>query len=220
MGYSRGATCVLLCTALAGCGESVEPCAAGEELGPDGRCRSQASACPDGTVADDGGCVPVGCAPGSWIGDDGSCLAAGVQRVCAPGTLPDLDGVCSDAGVPQAACPDGFVAADGACRGVVPEELCADGLMAVPGESACRPIVGCGAGTWGDIPVEADTEYVDGSFGGASDGSSEAPWTSLQDAVDVATPGAIVAVAEGEYEPVRIETQKAVRLWGAVRRRW
>ena len=40
------------------------------------------------------------------------------------------------------------------------------GLMAVPGDAACRPVMPCGAGRWGDIAVDATTEYVDGAYTG------------------------------------------------------
>jgi hypothetical protein len=87
--------------------------------------------------------------------------------------------------------------------------------MALPGDRACRPVGPCGAGTWGAIPVEASTQHVDGTYlGGGSDGSATKPWTTIQDAVDAAASGAIVAVAAGTYaENVRF-LGKSVRLWG------
>ena len=105
-------------------------------------------------------------------------------------------------------------AGDG-CEPVLPEGPCPAGLLAVPGESSCREIMACGAGKWGDIPLEPGAQYVDGSYaGGDSDGSEAKPWTSIQAAVDAAADGALVAVAEGTYaEPVLIQ-QRIVRLWG------
>lgn len=86
--------------------------------------------------------------------------------------------------------------------------------MAVPGESECRPVAPCADGTWGDIPVEPDTQFVDAAYGGgASDGSADRPWTSIPMALDAAAPGAIVAVAAGTY-PGSLVVQKPVRLWG------
>ena len=36
--------------------------------------------------------------------------------------------------------------------------------MALPGETECREIMTCGAGRWGDIPLDATTVYVDWSY--------------------------------------------------------
>jgi hypothetical protein len=55
-----------------------------------------------------------------------------------------------------------------------------------------------GAAPWGDIPVESDTEHVDASYsGGNSDGSSAAPWTTIQAGVD-AGDGLMVISYEGQ----------------------
>ena len=100
------------------------------------------------------------------------------------------------------------------CVPVLPSEPCGDGLMAVPGETECREVAPCPEGQWGDIPVDGTTLFVDESFMGTSDGSAMAPFTSIQDAVDASTPGAIVAIADGVYsESVSVATH-AVRLWG------
>src|SRR6185436_10488706 len=108
----------------------------------------------------------------------------------------------------------GLCASEVGCAADLPA-TCPPGSLAVPGDAACREIAPCGTGTWGDIPVEASTEHVDASYvGGASDGTSAKPWTTIQEAVDAAAPGAIVAVAAGSYaEDVRIDG-KALRLWG------
>jgi hypothetical protein len=87
--------------------------------------------------------------------------------------------------------------------------------MAVPGETACREVAPCAPGTWGDIPVDGSTEYVDGAYGGAdSDGTAAHPWTAIQQGVDAAAPGAIVAIAEGSYNEEVVIQGKAVRLRG------
>jgi len=126
------------------------------------------------------------------------------------------DGACWRPGVPEDGCGTGFVH-DGeyGCEPVLPIESCPPGLMAVPGESECRAIMACGDGPWGEIPVDATTVYVDGSFtGGGSDGSEAQPFTTIGDAVAAATPGALIAVAEGSYvESVTVQG-KPVRLWG------
>jgi hypothetical protein len=73
----------------------------------------------------------------------------------------------------------------------------------------------CASGTWGDIPIEPDTEHVDASYtGGASDGSAAAPWITVQAGIDAALPGAIVAVAAGSYVEDVLVLGKSVRLWG------
>lgn len=141
------------------------------------------------------------CQPGEYVADDGTRTAAGLDpnRVCEPGELETPDG-CVPAGVPEDACGVGFVHdGDGGCMPVLPSERCAFGTMAIPGESACRAVGDCGAGSWGDIPVGADTQFVDASFQGTSDGSEAAPWTRINDAHAAADAGAIVAVAAGRY---------------------
>lgn len=85
--------------------------------------------------------------------------------------------------------------------------------MALPGETTCRPVASCGQGTWGDIPVDATTQYVDPSYtGGASDGSASAPWISLDAALAAASTGDLIALATGTY-PAAIQ-QQCVRIWG------
>jgi len=162
---------------------------------------------------------PGDCAPGEWLRDDGVCVPAGLppDMPCPPGEWQrEEDGACIPAGIPPDGCGVGFVHdGDRGCEPILPEGPCPEGLMAVPGERSCREVAPCAPGSWGDVPIEPDTEYVDASYtGGASDGSASAPWTSIQAGVDAALAGAIVAVAGGSYvEDVRIE-DKSVRLWG------
>ena len=131
---------------------------------------------------------------------------------CAPGEAP-LDGGCRPAGV--LTCAEGFVLEDAGCHANLPADPCPRGTMAVPGQTSCAPVAPCPSGRWGDIPVDATTQYVDGAYtGGANDGSATNPWTSVQAGIAAAAPGAIVAVAAGSYgEDVSIFA-KAVRLWG------
>jgi hypothetical protein len=161
--------------------------------------------------------APAGCAPGEQR-DDGTCWAAGLpaDMLCLPGEWADEAGTCFPAGVPPDGCGDGFSHdGDRGCIASLPAGACPKGLMAVPGETACREIAACGSGAWGDIPIDADTEHVDASYLGVdSDGSPDKPWTTIQAAVDVSAAGAIVAIAEGSYaEDVLIEGS-SVRLWG------
>jgi len=86
--------------------------------------------------------------------------------------------------------------------------------MAVPGDRSCRPVMPCGAGTWGDIPIDASTIHVDGSYaGGGSDGSIDKPWTTISDAVAAAPSGGLVAVAAGSYAE-SVTLTKTIQLWG------
>lgn len=126
------------------------------------------------------------------------------------------DGTCVRPGIPVDGCAEGFVH-DGAygCEPILPPEPCPPGLIAVPGEDACRPVMHCGEGKWGDIAVESNTQYVDESYaGGDSDGSDARPWTTITAAYAAAAPGALVAIAAGIYHEDVVITGKRVRLHG------
>jgi len=158
---------------------------------------------------------PESCLPGELALDDGRCLAAGQQESgCAAGEVALESGGCRPAGI--AACGEGFAADErGGCTALLPAAPCAAGSFAVPGETTCHEVAPCAAGTWGDIPVSGTTEFVDAAYtGGASDGTPQNPWTTIQDAVDAAVPGAVVAIAQGSYAGDILITGKAVRLWG------
>jgi hypothetical protein len=152
-------------------------------------------------AAEDGGdTASSGCAPGERLGGDGRCQAPGVPpSSCGTGFQPD---------------------ARGGCAAIMPSDPCPAGRMAVPGDTACRDVAPCADGTWGDIPVEADTQYVDASFAGTSDGTSKAPWKTIGSAVAAANSHAIVAVAAGSYAESVVLGSKAgigtkpIRLWG------
>jgi len=150
---------------------------------------------------------------------DGRCQPPGLplDMPCPPGEAPLPDGACQSAGVPPSQCGEGFEAnGKGGCRPILPPKFCPDGLMAIPGETACHEVAPCGDGTWGDIPVEASTQFVDSSYAaGGSDGTQAKPWKTIQEGIDAATDGAIVAVAQGSYaENVEIAAGNPVRLWG------
>jgi Protein of unknown function (DUF1565) len=122
---------------------------------------------------------------------------------------------CVPPGIPVGDCGEGFVhdGVDG-CEPVLPAAACADGLMAVPGDEACLPVMVCGEGPWGDIPVDDDTVFVDGDYaGGSSDGSAAMPFTTIGSAVAAAAEGALIAVGAGTYAE-DVELSKPVRLWG------
>ena len=138
---------------------------------------------------------------------------------CGPGASLLDDGTCLSAGVPPEACGAGFVSDEGGgCAPVLPAEPCGEGTMALPGETACRAIAPCGEAPWGDIPVEDDTQFVDGAHAGTdADGTPERPWSKVSEGIAAAAPGAIVAVAAGSYvEDFQIANAAggAVRIWG------
>ena len=146
---------------------------------------------------------------------EGSCIDAGLPTGgCGPGSWDD-QGSCQEAGIPASACAEGFVAdGDHGCAAVLPDEVCPSGTMATPGETACHELAPCGDPPWGLIPVESDSLYVDASYvGGDSDGSAAKPWTTVQQALVAAPPGALVAVAAGSY-PGPMTIDQPVRLWG------
>ncbi|WP_437758974.1 right-handed parallel beta-helix repeat-containing protein [Sorangium sp. So ce1389] len=149
---------------------------------------------------------------------DGKCQSVGLpsNMQCLPGELQLESGSCQPSGVPPNACGEGFVAfGHGRCGVLLPQEVCPKGRMAIPGETNCREVALCGDGPWGEIPVEANTQFVDVAYAaGDSNGTAARPWTTIQKGIDEAEDGAIVAVAAGSYfEDVVIE-DKAVRLWG------
>jgi hypothetical protein len=134
---------------------------------------------------------------------------------CEPGTLEQEDGSCLAAGVPEDGCGEGFEHdGDAGCAPILPaDDDCAPGMTALPGDRACRLLRPCPTEPWGDIPVEPDTLYVDAAFTGTPDGSVDAPFVSIQEAIDAASPGVIVAVAAGTYAEELIVDQP-IRLWG------
>ena len=153
-----------------------------------------------------------------------ACGADDAPAVIAPASQSDgchapevalADGSCIRPGVPQDGCAAGFVhdAAYG-CDPLLPADPCPTGKMALPGETACRAVMPCGPGKWGDIPVAASTVYVDASFSGASDGSAAKPFPTVAKGYAAAAGGAIVAIAAGSYAEDVVVNGKPVRLWG------
>src|SRR5690606_20936606 len=115
----------------------------------------------------------------------------------------------------ETGCAAGFAHdGEGGCVAILPAEACSAGQLALPGETSCHDVAPCGSGTWGSIPVEASTVYVDGSYaGGNGNGTLQQPFTSVQAALQAAAPGAIVAIAAGTYDE-SLTLSKPVRLWG------
>jgi hypothetical protein len=158
--------------------------------------------------------APVACVAGELPMPEGGCKAAGLPKDmrCAPGEVETDDGGCRPPG--PSSCAPGFVPHEDGCTPVLPESPCAPGSMAIVGETRCREVAPCAPGTWGDIVVNSLTEFVDGSYvGGQSDGSAMHPWTTVQEAVNAAAPGATVAIAAGTYTE-NVVVDEVMRLWG------
>ncbi|WP_437621938.1 right-handed parallel beta-helix repeat-containing protein [Sorangium sp. So ce1151] len=147
--------------------------------------------------------------------DGGAGTDAGPTFPCPPGAV-EVGAGCELAGVPPGRCGSGF-ASDGAqgCVPVLPEEAGPPGQMAIPGEAAWREVAPCGTGPWGGAPIDETTEFVDAAYAGAdSDGTEARPWTTIQDAIDRAGEGALIAIAEGSYVEELLISGQPVRLWG------
>lgn len=171
--------------------------------------------------------MALGCRGGDDATTVGAGGSAGQGGALEPWRWPDCPpgetnngGTCvpagEGAGIDPSQCAQGFVS-DGeqGCTPVLPTAPCPAGQMAIMGETTCRPVAGCGNGTWGDIPTDATTEHVDQSYtGGGNDGSATSPWTSIQAAIDAAASGAIVAVAAGSYGELIYTNALPVRVWG------
>lgn len=138
----------------------------------------------------------------------------GGAQGCEPGTHDPGDGTCQAAGIGPEACAPGFAAVHAGCEAILPAEPCAAGTLALPGDTECHEIADCAAAPYGDAPVDEWTQYVDQSFTGTSDGSADRPWTSIQQAISAAIPGAMVVVAEGSYQEDLLVISKPVKLWG------
>lgn len=178
----------------------------------------------DELILADGSCLRPGvdtstCAEGFSSTEPHVCRPILPAAPCPEGTLPVLGKTeCQPVGIPSNACAPGFdFDNEGGCSPILPVEPCAAGMMAVPGDASCREVAPCGSGTWGDIPVDVTTVYVDQSYSGSagpSDGSVTRPFTAIQPAIDAAASGAIVAIAAGSYAEGLKVYNKPVTLWG------
>lgn len=160
--------------------------------------------------------VPIASLALAACAGDESQPAPALPRCSDPLEIALADGSCVRPGIPRDGCAPGFVH-DGqyGCDAILPPEPCPRGLMAVPGDGECRPVMPCGEGRWGDIVRDATTEHVDAAYqGGQSDGSEARPWTTIAEAVVAAAPGALVAVAAGSYVENVVVSFKPVRIEG------
>jgi hypothetical protein len=157
----------------------------------------------------------TGCQPGERKVAD-RCIAAGIRDDgCAAGEHA-AEGRCVQAGIPEDACGAGFApSGDRGCVAILPARVCGKGAMAVPGEEACHDVAPCGGSAFPTVPTERGVEYVDGFYlVGDSDGSIDRPWATIQEGIDAAPPGSVVAVAAGSYAEDVAIVGKGVRIWG------
>jgi hypothetical protein len=157
---------------------------------------------------------------GQGTGGDGGSGGQAIPDVgaiipCPPGELELSDGSCKAPGIAVDACAAGFVHDGNAgCTPTLPAAACPGGLMALVGETSCREVSACGGGTWGDIPTDNTTQHVDQNYnGGNSNGSSSAPWVTIQQGLAAVGSGGTVAVAAGNYSG-SLTINKSVKLWG------
>lgn len=138
-----------------------------------------------------------------------------IEPECPAGTVPSIEGACETPGVPATQCALGFAHdGDAGCAPILPAARCPAGTLALLGDTECRPIGSCGTGTWGDIPVDATTIYVDASYTGTdADGTREKPYPRLQYAFDIAPYHALIAIAAGTYAET-FYLYRPVRVWG------
>lgn len=143
--------------------------------------------CEPGEIARDGRCVAVG-AP---ICAEADATACGAARGCADGTIDFLgEPACAPVGI--TACPEGFARQGFACAPVVAAS-CAGATRARLGDAACVPVGDCDAA----FPPPGATMFVDAAFtAGQIDATHK---KTIQEAVDAAPAGAVVAVAPGTY---------------------
>jgi len=133
---------------------------------------------------------------------------------CGEAEVTVVGGGCSPVGVPPDGCAEGFAYdGRGGCTAVLPASPCATGTLAVPGDTACRPVSACGEGKYGPLPA-AKTTYVDATYaGGASDGSLARPYVTIQAAIDAAPDQGVIAIARGTYVE-DLQIGKRVSLYG------
>lgn len=107
---------------------------------------------------------------------------------CDERSVPKPGGGCERVGVSR--CAAGFRDdGRGGCDAVLPTS-CPEGLMAIPGEAACRPVSSCDAPPAGAI-------HVDAAYVGESDGTAAKPFRTIVEALSA---GDTIAIAPGVYD--------------------
>lgn len=114
---------------------------------------------------------------------------------CPTDSIALAGGGCRKVGVPADGCATGFRHdAAGGCVADTPS--CTKGALALPGETACHEVFACTELPTGSGVLRVDKVYT----GGASDGSVDKPFTTIQAALTAASTGNTIAVADGVYE--------------------
>ncbi|MFH2005020.1 MAG: hypothetical protein ABI333_00405 [bacterium] len=165
-----------------------------------------------------GGCQAVGvtsCATGLLESDgEGGCDPILPDHSCPPGTMEVLGQTeCQPVGVTE--CAAGFASdGEGGCEAILPPEPCPPGAIALLGHAECQPLGDCGTGTWGNIADDGATVYVDHTADATgADGSQQAPFASIGEAVQATPDGGQIAVAAGDYTE-RLNLNRPLRLTG------
>ncbi|AKF09893.1 DUF1565 domain-containing protein [Sandaracinus amylolyticus] len=83
-----------------------------------------------------------------------------------------------------------------------PSDACPDATVRWPGATECTPVgAPCPSGAWPD-DLAADAIHVDASATAPGDGSRDAPFATIADALAVASSGDVIAIAAGTYSGV------------------
>jgi hypothetical protein len=171
-------------------------------------CATLLAACSDGGDASDGS--TGGPCEGEACPQPVSVCAAGFAEVPGVGCEPILPpGPCpagsrptigSDACVPVgiSTCPAGFAIdpLGWGCTEVLPTAACAGATREVLGETSCQPVGDCDA----PFPPADASLFVSAAYG--EDELDATHFATIADALDVAAPGAVIAVESGIYPEV------------------
>ncbi|MFH2005902.1 MAG: DUF1565 domain-containing protein [bacterium] len=167
-----------------------------------------------------GGCQAVGvttCATGLFESDgEGGCEPILPDHTCPPGTMEMLGHTeCQPVGV--TACAAGFESdGEGGCNAILPPgpDPCPPGTIALLGYDTCQPLGDCGTGTWGNLVDDGVTVYVHQTADATgANGTQQAPFLTVGEALAVVAPGGRIAVAAGDYTE-RLNLSQEVRLTG------
>lgn len=95
-------------------------------------------------------------------------------------------------------------------------EDCVGDQAHFPGEPGCVTVgQPCPEGHWAtDLPTDRTVLYVEAGAAAGGDGTSEAPFGTISDALAVAEAGSIIALGKGSYDE-SLELVEGVTIWGA-----
>ncbi len=133
--------------------------------------------------------------------DSGVVICQPGPSPCGPGRMPAAGSgdACIDVGVPWS-CPPGFI--------VDPKRK---SVIGTPTPCVADPAL-CTSAPWGGKPPGVDALHVKMGAPANGDGSADAPFASLVDALSAAKPGATLALHPGDYAgPVVIDKTLHIR---------